>query len=84
MPDHDFQPGDVVELKSGGPRMTVTSIRTDEDAKRDASDGIYAPDTGVHCQWFADTAVKGEYFNASSLKLCEDEPPASPRARRSR
>ena len=84
MPDHDFQPGDVVELKSGGPRMTVTGIRTDEDAKRDAREGIFAFSTGVHCQWFVDTAVQGEYFVASALRLCDEEVPASPRARRSR
>jgi uncharacterized protein YodC (DUF2158 family) len=30
MADEPLRPGDVVELKSGGPRMTITSIRNDE------------------------------------------------------
>lgn len=32
----DFKPGDILQLKSGGPTMTVTS----------------AEGTDVHCAWF--------------------------------
>lgn len=38
----DFSIGDVVSLKSGGPRMTVESISEEEDGT-----------TTAHCSWFA-------------------------------
>jgi uncharacterized protein YodC (DUF2158 family) len=34
-----FEPGDVVELKSGGPAMTVIGLKED----------------GVHCLWYAES-----------------------------
>jgi uncharacterized protein YodC (DUF2158 family) len=51
----DFQPGDIVTVKSGGPNMTVSSIR--EDA--------------VFCTWFVQgnfNEAKSHSFNASVLK----------------
>lgn len=53
-----FSPGDIVVLKSGGPKMTVNSVN----------------EYGVHCQWFppGDHAnLKVETFNADSLKRYE-------------
>ena len=35
-----FEPGDVVELKSGGPAMTVIEVKED----------------GVHCMWYGEAA----------------------------
>ena len=35
-----FEPGDVVELKSGGPAMTVIEVKED----------------GVHCIWYGEAA----------------------------
>ena len=37
-----FEPGDVVELKSGGPAMTVIGVKED----------------GVHCMWYAESAAE--------------------------
>lgn len=51
----DFKVGDVVQLKSGGPRMTVSF---------DAGKGT------VHVIWFDnDEKVQGEEFLKSILKL---------------
>jgi uncharacterized protein YodC (DUF2158 family) len=46
-----FQSGDVVQLKSGGPRMTIKFI---EDGEAD-------------CEWFAGTDAKGARFELAQL-----------------
>jgi uncharacterized protein YodC (DUF2158 family) len=40
MADPEIKPGDVVQLKSGGPQMTVTSVNQDEYG------------TSAFCVWF--------------------------------
>jgi uncharacterized protein YodC (DUF2158 family) len=47
-----FKPGDVVQLKSGGPKMTVREL---EDQ------------TGVVCVWFAGSKRETARFEASTL-----------------
>jgi uncharacterized protein YodC (DUF2158 family) len=49
----NFQVGDVVQLKSGGPSMTVYEV------SRDGS---------LFCQWFDNGAVKGQSFKAQQLQ----------------
>lgn len=49
-----FKEGDVVRLKSGGPKMTVTHV----DASRICS-----------CAWFSGAAVHRSEFFAGALKL---------------
>jgi uncharacterized protein YodC (DUF2158 family) len=49
----NFQVGDVVQLKSGGPLMTV-----------DGRDG-----TLVHCSWQDKTGKRTDVFEAPTLKL---------------
>ncbi|MCF5759182.1 DUF2158 domain-containing protein [Aeromonas veronii] len=54
-----FKSGDVVRLKSGGPAMTVTSL------KKDASTETY------YCRWFSsESSSKSEleHFNAECLE----------------
>lgn len=48
-----MQPGDVVCLKSGGPRMTIRWI----DSERQA-----------YCEWFDGAANKGAKFALTSLE----------------
>ncbi len=55
-----FNNGDVVQLKSGGPLMTVTSISTRGEG-------------GVICQWFAGDVRKSDMFTPEALK---ESPPA--------
>lgn len=49
--------GDVVQLKSGGPKMTVSEI--DED--------------NVFCQWFHNNRVQSACFAPEQLKKVEPE-----------
>jgi uncharacterized protein YodC (DUF2158 family) len=53
----DFEIGDVVQLRSGGPKMTVHSLVSDGD---------------VVCQWFEGNEVHEENFPKEVLKKVED------------
>lgn len=46
-----FQPGDVVQLKSGGPIMTVR----------------WCQDDGAYCDWFVGTKQEGGKFAPAQL-----------------
>ena len=48
-----FKVGDVVRLKSGGPKMTVVEAKEDDS---------------IECQWFASNEPKHETFRAETLK----------------
>jgi uncharacterized protein YodC (DUF2158 family) len=48
-----FKKGDAVELKSGGPPMTVESI---------GKNGV------VHCVWFEEKTLKRDGFEPEDLK----------------
>lgn len=50
--------GDTVQLKSGGPIMTIKEIDGDKDA---------------WCQWFAGKEVKESGFPAASLKAANPD-----------
>ena len=58
-----FNEGDVVQLKSGGPKMTVKTIRDDED-------DFYGGD--VYCQWFSGSKLQDGYFKPHSLDKEEE------------
>ena len=52
----DFEIGDVVQLRSGGPKMTVHGLVSDGD---------------VVCQWFEGNAVHEESFPKEGLQKVE-------------
>jgi len=52
----DFEIGDVVVLRSGGPKMTVHGLVSDGD---------------VVCQWFESNEVHEENFPKEALKKVE-------------
>jgi uncharacterized protein YodC (DUF2158 family) len=56
-----FKVGDIVQLKSGGPKMTVTSLRS--------------LDTGfsMHCQWFAGNKHQDAWFHEEALELANPD-----------
>jgi uncharacterized protein YodC (DUF2158 family) len=58
MPDEKkaIQPGDVVQLKSGGPKMTVQELQKDGSA---------------WCQWFSGDKKDAAAFQLHSLKRVE-------------
>jgi uncharacterized protein YodC (DUF2158 family) len=54
-----FQIGDTVELKSGGPAMTIASL--------DSSMGVQS----AHCQWFDRNGnIQHHFYSVTSLKPC--------------
>ena len=52
----DFEIGDVVQLRSGGPKMTVHGLVSDGD---------------VVCQWFESYALHEESFPRNTLQKVE-------------
>ncbi len=54
-----FKKGDVVQLKSGGPKMTI------EDQ---GSSGF-----GWICKWFVNEEVKTEYFDEEALRKVDEQ-----------
>lgn len=56
-----FKTGDIVQLKSGGPKMTVENY--------EALNGRM-----VECQWFAGSKLSSGYFEEDSLKPVTEEP----------
>ena len=59
-----FKPGDLVELKSGGPVMTVESVDTLSVA-RDEPPKYY-------CSWFAGAKDNKRSFAEAALKAAEE------------
>jgi uncharacterized protein YodC (DUF2158 family) len=62
---NQFKVGDVVQLKSGGPKMTVTVIRAD----------------GLDCTWFEGVKQHEGNFPPDALKFPEKMPEHPPQAR---
>ena len=56
-----FSKGDVVQLKSGGPQMTVSNLLEDYDS------GL------VECCWFVDDKIRYNQFDEASLKAVEQQ-----------
>ena len=55
----EISKGDVVQLKSGGPDMTVQALG-DYTSSSDIEDGAL-------CSWFNDSSVHTEVFDRSAL-----------------
>ena len=56
----EIQKGDVVQLKSGGPIMTVEDVG-------DYSGMGMGPKNGIKCVWFEKTTPKSKVFDAAVL-----------------
>lgn len=54
-----FKIGDTVQLKSGGPKMTVTVV--------DVSD------KGIHTTWFAGSKKESGYFPYNTITIIKEE-----------
>jgi uncharacterized protein YodC (DUF2158 family) len=52
-----FREGDVVQLKSGGPLMTISKLG----------------ETGIYCDWFIKDELKHGVFKPYQLKKIDDE-----------
>lgn len=49
----NFKAGDIVQLKSGGPAMTVVTVREDG---------------GIYCNWFRGAQNEGSVFKLETLQ----------------
>lgn len=54
-----FKPGDIVQLKSGGPAMTVSEINTAYGT------GAFK---GYQCEWFKGASKERAHFEEETLK----------------
>ena len=66
MTEQPFKPGDVVQLRSGGPVMTVESI------------GSMMDDESVNCVWFEKTKQMHGSFKAPALQHYQKPQPSRP------
>jgi uncharacterized protein YodC (DUF2158 family) len=57
-----FKAGDTVQLKTGGPKMTVS--RTPKSMRGNA---------GIYCKWFAGSRILTEFFDENMLVVVEEE-----------
>ena len=62
-----FDTGEIVQLKSGGPKMTVASTNTKALAAPMAQGRI-------HCQWFAGSKLEQGFFPPEALVKVQSEP----------
>ena len=53
-----FKPGDIVQLKSGGPAMTIASISTN----------IGGDFSGYQCEWFKGASKERAHFTEETLQ----------------
>jgi uncharacterized protein YodC (DUF2158 family) len=73
-----FKTGDVVRLKSGGPKMTVQRLIGDNDPPTNALiDNHLKVGKGVKvgdpiCQWFADGDLKSDAFKEGMIELAAE------------
>lgn len=58
-----FEVGDIVRLKSGGPRMTVTST------------GDYLGTPSVWCSWFTGNTHESEVFASGAVEVVQADDP---------
>lgn len=58
-----FNIGDVVRLKSGGPRMTIQDI---------GDPSASGPKRGVTCTWFVDSDLRTGTFQPEALEYPRD------------
>ncbi|SIS85811.1 YodC family protein [Phaeovulum vinaykumarii] len=53
-----FKPGDIVQLKSGGPSMTVSEVATNYKGNF----------TGYQCEWFKGASKESAHFTEETLQ----------------
>lgn len=62
-----FKPGDIVQLKSGGPKMTVEYMAGNAESR------------SAYCAWFNDGKLEQKYISEHLLVNLAAPPPPSPR-----
>ncbi|WP_181309067.1 YodC family protein [Rufibacter sp. XAAS-G3-1] len=66
----DFNIGDVVELKSGGPKMTIQKIvgKSTDKMENFALKTAGHSDGDLVCQWFINNKLETNIFKPETLK----------------
>ena len=72
----EFKTGDVVQLNSGGPEMTVKGIIGDEKSPLSKTENVALKMAGyvdgdVYCQWFFNTKLEYGVFKPTMLEKIE-------------
>jgi uncharacterized protein YodC (DUF2158 family) len=62
-----FKVGDIVRLKSGGPKMTVNPLPASPDAER-LAELEHGQDERTRCSWFDGKKFLSEVFHADALE----------------
>ena len=62
-----FEVGDIVQLKSGGPKMTVVGITRVKMPGDPAVDNTY-----VRCSWFRDKKLEEQVFDPQALNKARE------------
>lgn len=62
MSTHGFKVGDAVQLKSGGPKMTIKSVLPSTSSEET-----------ICCQWFAGSKLQEGWFTPASLQKAKDD-----------
>ncbi len=69
--DHEFKAGDVVQLRSGGPNMTIERI---------GKERVSSSTDAARCVWFEGEGAKRKqvaaYFEFVTLRLADNDEPA--------
>jgi len=72
-----FQVGDIVQLKSGGPKMTVYRIigHDNDNNRTGMEDNVLKmagyKDGDVICQWFVRTKTESGTYKSEMVEKCE-------------
>jgi uncharacterized protein YodC (DUF2158 family) len=69
MTDKHFATGEIVKLRSGGPRMTVKEVFAPDVDDILRRKGSYE----YRCQWFAGSKLQDGIFIEEGLELCSDD-----------
>ncbi len=64
-----FEIGDIVRLKSGGPKMTVYAV----SSATSLFDLVWPDPKKYYCEWFAWGTLQHEYFGPGELDLVSDD-----------
>lgn len=70
MVKNKYNVGDVVQLKSGGPKMTISSVPR---GVKDPTDPYDKGQKDYYCEWFKGGTHTGGYFKEELLISIEQE-----------
>ncbi|BCB26512.1 hypothetical protein SKTS_13980 [Sulfurimicrobium lacus] len=62
-----FKIGDIVQLKSGGPRMTVTRVEK-----------AHSGESKIHTTWFVESKPENSVFPFDAIAFCKEEQSEDP------